>query len=310
MKRNILLFLSFTWLIVLITVSCKKNASEENTEPSAHNLATKALAHYQSPVIATLDRRIQFTPGKPAMDLTNKQAGAIVVSDVAGGWKGAEWGAKAGTFLGGNTVLGGLAGCVLGAVISSGFTWWQVSGIYDPSFYPYSIPGLIPETYPGANSYSDPLGQVGYLHNKYCKEIFKPGSVNPLPYDAFAGNVVTRYSGGIEADLGADLNFLNHPDLGTLKQHSYAASQIQNYPGAVAFFNSSSTDPVAEAIILSVIERIFQVDEGTDYEVFYLYADEYMNLVNTDDNLTSDQKQKLTMSLNIMKYSAALWQNN
>lgn len=294
--------------LTVIFYSCQKEIKTPkfNSEYAKDQIVT----YYNSLEIQKLDKKSNFVPGKKDRKLTKKQAAVIIVSDVSGGWKGVELGAKAGGFLGGNVVFGGLAGGVIGAVVSSGFTWWATTGCSQPGFYPTSNNGLNNETSTFCSGYNNQFEQVGFLHNKYCKEIFKVGSSNPLEFDSFANQVLLQYCNSIESDLNLNIGFVNSNHIAELKQNSFNASQIKSFAEAKIFFETNTVDMVSTTIILNVIERLFQIDENNNYDIIFLYANEYINLVTNDPNLNESQKQKLLIALNILNYSAALWKNN
>jgi hypothetical protein len=296
MKKIINLSVMLVLAIAAFMMACNKSGSINDTKQPYSN--EHLQNHYQSSLIQTLDTKINFASGKKTR-LTKGQAVKTIAADAGGAWGGAEVGAKIGVFFGGNAILGGLIGGVICGVGSSVLANCSPVG-------PHTTPNATNGTF--NNQYE----QVGFLHNKYCRQTLVNGDFTINNSSAYIDNHVIQYTSLIQSELACPYAFASCPPalLAELKTNSIKAAQISDFASAKSYIEGVSTDRIGGAVLISLMDRIFQIDTDVNYDLIFTYTNEYITLVQNDNNLGELQRAKLLISLNVLKASAQLWKIN
>jgi hypothetical protein len=292
---------AFTFIVITsaLILSCQKPIKETNFYPPKKHSISSIKNYYNSPTIESNDKSINFVSGKKTRKLTGKQATKLIVEDVKGGITGGGFGSLGGP-------LGAMGGAVIGAVVSSAYTWWQDG--WDWGKKPVI---LVQESKSFAFGYTNNNEFIGYLHNKYCKQLFNSDVINSNNYQEFAQKFLLNYLIPIQNEIGVNVPFnVNSPEIISIIDESYQATIGDDYTSTKTFFeNRLNINVDVKNILLSLFERMYQISDN-DYGLIYSYTNEYIHLVNNDSNLNATQKNTLLNSLNILKYSASLWEHN
>ena len=302
LKLITLTTLAFATIASIVLVGCMKMRTT-HTKNDFNN------EHYSSKKIIELDKKINFNSNYKNFEgryskLTTKQGAVVVVADVKGGIDGFKIGSKIGAATGPYGPLVTMGGTLLGAVISSGFTWWAMDGLV---LNPQGIP-LSPPYWSATLTYNSNFEKIGYWHNSMIMETFIKRSDIPFDFNNYFDRYYDEYAEKISHILQFPTTYLKN----TTAKNEFKKTLITIPHNIFDFKTALAEDSISELeynILIDCMERIYIIN-NMQYDLIYQYAEEYINLIQKDTRLSSENKINLLFYLNILKYSTSLWKNN
>lgn len=223
-------------------------------------------------------------------------------ADAGGAW---GWG-SAGAALG---PLGASAGAVLGGLCTTAWVFhWENKVTPKPVKHP---------TNPFVDSFNNEHERCGYLHNKFIEKFINENqAVYPNTsefmtkfYDPLCEMVASEYNIKL-SDLKKA--FPKEELRAHIDQYTELASYTDDHKTIIQMgeiVKSKSGNAKCSDYFVSVMQSLYAESESTSFKIedFIAHQIEY---VTVSKNFTSAEKSMLKDSLNVLKYSYALWSAN
>jgi hypothetical protein len=222
--------------------------------------------------------------------------------DAGGAW---AWG-SAGSALG---PLGTAAGAVLGGLCTT--TW---------AFHWENRSASIPVNHPKdefVNSYKSEFERCGYLHNKFCEEFININQATYKSTKEFMDEFYNPLCIMVSKEYDIDINKLKKAFpkellIENLNNYTELSSIENDYKviikmGEIVKAKTNSTE--YSNYYLTVMQALYELSNNTNFNIEEFIKNE-INNVDTSKSFSEEEKIMLKNSLNVMKYSFALWTSN